>query len=137
MSLPHFDYSLRNHFRGCTLPKPSDLDPQSNAAACSTSLASASHVDARVPGELGTTVVPRENVREFKEHGYTTVPGFFAPDEVRAMQAEVARWHRAGRPRDVSTDPATRQNLQLIPLHDKSSLFRALPFAPKVRSAVA
>ena len=75
-------------------------------------------------------------VRQFREHGYTTVPGFFELAEVRAMQAEVARWLDESQLRDVSTDPGAMQNFQLIPLYDKSDLFRAVPFAPKVIEAV-
>lgn len=51
------------------------------------------------------------------------------------MQQEVDRWLREGLFRDVSTDPSV-QNLQCIPLHPKSPLFRALAGCSKVMSAV-
>lgn len=72
----------------------------------------------------------------FQHNGYLTFDGFFDADETRAMQCEVDRWLHEGLPRDVSTAPEQRQNLQLIPLFPRSSLFRSLPFAPKVISAV-
>ena len=75
-------------------------------------------------------------IDQFLTEGYTTVPHFFNEDEVAAMQNEVARWIDTGMFRDVSTNPAVRQNYQLIPLYSKSPLFKALPFAPKVINAV-
>lgn len=81
------------------------------------------------------TLTPSQ-VIHFRESGYLAVQGFFNPAETRAMQYEVERWLHEGSPRDVSTNPGQRQNLQLIPLHPRSSLFRSLPFAPKVVDAV-
>lgn len=52
------------------------------------------------------------------------------------MQLEITECVQKGRARDVSTSPEVKQNLQLIPLETESKLFRALPFAPKVVSAV-
>ena len=77
-----------------------------------------------------------EQVRHYTETGYTTVPGFFAPAEVAALKSEVDRWLAAGLPRDVAV-PNGKSNLQLIPLWPHSRLFRALPFHPKVVSAVS
>ena len=77
-----------------------------------------------------------EQVSQYHEVGYTTVPGFFAPFEVAALKREVDRWVVQGLPRDVSI-PAARKNLQLIPLWPHSRLFRALPFHPKVQAAVS
>ena len=81
--------------------------------------------------------VSADQVQQFTELGYTTVDGFFEPNEVAAIRREIDRWLLSGLPRDVSTDPEKRQNLQLIPLHERSTLFRALPFAPKVIESVA
>ena len=81
-------------------------------------------------------LVIADQVQQFKEVVYTIVDGFFEPREVAAMRMEMDRWMASEMPQDVSTDPATRQNLQLIPLHDRSKLFRALPFAPKVIDGV-
>ena len=75
-------------------------------------------------------------IEQYKARGYTTVEGFFVPDEVAAMQREVARWMDAGLPRDVSVADGS-ENLQLIPLFPLSTLFRALPFHPRVTAAVS
>ena len=80
--------------------------------------------------------VSADQLQQFTELGYTTVNGFFEPDEVAAMRKQVDHWRLNGLLRDVSTDPEKRQNLQLIPLHVRSALFRALPFAPKVIESV-
>ncbi len=84
-----------------------------------------------------------EQASQFRTEGYTSAPAFFTKREVAAMQAEVERFQREGVVRNVSTEPdgktrSTRAaNLQLIPLNDKSTLFRALPFEPRVREAVS
>ena len=77
-----------------------------------------------------------EQVSQYNEVGYTTVPGFFAPSEVAALKREVDRWVMQGLPRDVSI-PVAKTNLQLIPLWPHSRLFRALPFHSKVQAAVS
>ena len=77
-----------------------------------------------------------DQVRQYKEAGYTTVPGFFAPVEARALKREVDRWVDAGLPRNVSV-PDGKRNLQLLPLWPHSRLFRAVPFHPKVVAAVS
>ena len=74
-------------------------------------------------------------VADYRRHGYTIVPGFFEPDETEALQREVARFVEAGLPRDVAIAEKD-ENLQLIPLFPHSDLFKALPFAQKVRDAV-
>ncbi len=81
-------------------------------------------------------------VEQFRADGFIFVPGFFAASEVRAMQAETARFQREGLLRNVATDgdsktlSAQARNLQIIPIFSKSSLFRALPFDGKVVDAV-
>jgi phytanoyl-CoA hydroxylase len=83
-----------------------------------------------------------DQVTQFRTHGYTAVPSFFSKREVAAMQAEVERFQREGLVRNVAmagdgkTVSTTAANLQLIPLHDKSRLFRSLPFEPRVTEAV-
>ena len=77
-----------------------------------------------------------DHVSRYKDAGYTIVPGFFAPPEAAALKREVDHWVTEGLPRDVSI-PATKRNLQLIPLWPHSRLFRALPFHPKVVQAVS
>ena len=84
----------------------------------------------------------RTQVDHFHQHGYLAVPEFFSNREVGAMQSEVERFNRDGLVRNVATDgdgetPSSNlKNLQLNPLYDKSDLFRALPFNPKVVGAV-
>ncbi len=82
-------------------------------------------------------------IAQFRELGYLAVPQFFDTRELTAMRKEVARFLREGLLRNVATagdgrTPSTAQrNLQLCPMYQHSSLFRALPFSEKVRSAVA
>ncbi len=78
----------------------------------------------------------RDQISQYKKAGYTIVPGFFAPREAAALKSEVERWIAAGLPRDVSVAEGKR-NLQLIPLWPHSRLFRALPFHPRVLTAVS
>lgn len=81
--------------------------------------------------------------RHFREHGYVAVPRFFTPRETAAIQAEVARFRSEGLLRNVATDgdgathSRTRRNLQLCPMVRHSTLFRALPFHPRVLRAVS
>jgi phytanoyl-CoA hydroxylase len=83
-----------------------------------------------------------DQVRQFRSRGWTAEPDFFTRRETAAMQAEVERFVREGLVRNVAVDgdgktsSKTATNLQLIPLHDKSPLFRSLPFVPKVVDAV-
>ncbi len=76
-------------------------------------------------------------VQHFRDQGYTVVRDLFTPLEVEAMLAELARFQVEGLGRNVSTDPAAKVNYQIIPLYDKSNLFRAMPFVPKVTACVS
>jgi ectoine hydroxylase-related dioxygenase (phytanoyl-CoA dioxygenase family) len=93
-------------------------------------------------GSIMSASVSEAQVAAFREDGYLPVAEFFSDSEVSAMQREVARFKSDGLVRNVSAegDGATRSqknhNLQLIPLHPHSTLFRALPFADKVVDAV-
>ncbi len=84
-----------------------------------------------------------EQIQFFKEHGYVAAPGFFTPDEARAMQLEIERFKRTGLVRNVATEgdgktqSTTKQNLQLCPMFNKSDLFKALPFDPRVVKAIS
>ena len=83
-----------------------------------------------------------DQVDLFRTEGYAVAENFFTPREVAALQAEVKRFQVAGLIRNVATNgdgetpSTTKANLQLIPLFDKSSLIRALPFESKVVDAV-
>ena len=88
-------------------------------------------------------LLSQDHVARFRRDGWCLVSPFFDAREVRALAAEVARFQRQGLLRNLRTDgdgrtrSGSRANLQLIPLHDKSDLIRALPFAPKVAGAVS
>ena len=83
-----------------------------------------------------------KQLQEYRDTGCTIVERFFDESEVAAMLAELERFKAEGMIRNVATqgDGSTQsqraQNLQIIPLNDKSDLFRALPFAQKVRETV-
>ncbi len=83
-----------------------------------------------------------EQVRHFWENGFVAVERLFDPTELRAMLAELERFKREGLGRNVATEgdgetsSKTDVNLQIIPLNDKSDLFRALPFHECVLEAV-
>ena len=89
------------------------------------------------------TTLSQAELAQFKEIGYVIKPHFFSQPEVAAMQAELERFKQAGLGRNVATEgdgktPSKRKiNYQIIPLNDKSDLFRALPFCPKVSRAVS
>jgi ectoine hydroxylase-related dioxygenase (phytanoyl-CoA dioxygenase family) len=84
----------------------------------------------------------RDQLANYMRDGYVAMPGFFSTREVAAMVAELERFKRQGLGRNVATDgdgqthSRTRINYQIIPLNDKSALFRALPYHPKVVAAI-
>ncbi|HLJ57139.1 MAG TPA: phytanoyl-CoA dioxygenase family protein [Chthonomonadaceae bacterium] len=79
----------------------------------------------------------------FREHGWTAASQFFNAEETDAIRCEVERLRRAGVLRNVATEgdgkttSRSGRNLQLCPTYRHSPLFRALPFAPKVVTAVS
>lgn len=81
-----------------------------------------------------------KQVEEFKRDGCVIVPHFFNDREVRALQLEVERFKREGLGRNVVPESARTSkpliNYQVMPLYDKSQLFRALLFHEGVTSAV-
>lgn len=85
----------------------------------------------------------RDNAEEFRSHGYTSCREFFTRREAEAIRREVERLQREGLLRNVAADgdgttpSRTRRNLQLCPMYMHSRLFRSLPFAPKVQSAIS
>src|SRR5256885_8271765 len=84
----------------------------------------------------------KDQVNFFRENGYVTVEGFFNRDEARAMQLEIERFKRAGLVRNVATEgdgkttSQSQKNLQLCPMFDKSDIFKAVPFDPRVVQAI-
>jgi phytanoyl-CoA hydroxylase len=83
-----------------------------------------------------------EQIAHFQEYGYVAVEKIFDADEVAAMLAELERFKREGLGRNVATEgdgvthSTTKVNYQIIPLNDKSALFRALPFCDKVIACI-
>ena len=79
-----------------------------------------------------------EQLTQYRNDGYTTVPDFFNKKEVTAMQAELQRLKDNGLLRNVAragdgkTESDTAMNLQICPLAPKSEFFRSLGFAEKV-----
>lgn len=82
-------------------------------------------------------------VEQFRTEGVLVVPDVFSPPEVRAMQAEVERFKREGKFRNVATDgdgktsSSKQRNLQICPTYKISTFFRALPFDAKVVEMVS
>lgn len=91
---------------------------------------------------MSTVPVTAQQLAQFREEGYAVFPTFFDADELVAMLAELERFKREGLGRNVATDgdgkthSTTRVNYQIIPLNNKSTLFRAFPFNPKVVDVV-
>lgn len=91
---------------------------------------------------MNQTPLRADQIAHYLEEGYLILPEFFAADEVRAMLTELERFKSEGLGRNVATDgdgqthSQTKVNYQIIPLYDKSDLFRALPYAPKVKETV-
>ena len=84
-----------------------------------------------------------DQVEKFRTEGWVAVPDFWTAQEVAAMRAELDRLKTEGMLRNIATEgdgkteSQTRANLQLCPMWPHSTLFRAMPFAPKVAEAVA
>ncbi len=83
-----------------------------------------------------------QQVDYFRQEGFLAVPNFWNQQEIAAMRAELERLKNAGLLRNVATagDGKTastqKANLQLCPMSLHSPLFRAMPFVPKVISAI-
>ncbi|MCE9590983.1 MAG: phytanoyl-CoA dioxygenase family protein [Planctomycetes bacterium] len=84
-----------------------------------------------------------QQIEQFRTQGYLVVPDLFSTPEVHAMQAEVERFKREDKFRNVATDgdgkthSSKQRNLQICPTYKISNFFRALPFDPKVVEAVS
>jgi phytanoyl-CoA hydroxylase len=83
-----------------------------------------------------------EQIRQFREEGYAIDPAFFTARETEAMLTELHRLCDDGFARNVTTEgdgethSNARQNIQVIPLNTRSTLYRALPWHPDVLRAV-
>ena len=89
-----------------------------------------------------------KQLAHFRDKGYLAIEGFFNPTEAKALRIELKRIYDTelengtgincavqsdGTKRD---NEGERQNLQVIPLNNRSDLHKALPFHPRVVSAV-
>ncbi len=83
-----------------------------------------------------------EQLYQFQTEGWVAIPDFWDADEIAAMRAELERFKAEGLLRNVATagdgktQSQTKANLQLCPMSPHSTLFRAMPFAPKVKAAI-
>jgi len=83
-----------------------------------------------------------EQLSQFRTKGYLVLPDFFSPDEVHALQADVARLQQAGYLRNVrregdgETPASGSSNFQLCPCSYYSALMRALPFERRTLEVV-
>ncbi len=87
-------------------------------------------------------------LKQYKTAGFISFQHFFSPRETRALRLELKRIYDAelgagnGINCAVQTDGTKRenygekQNLQVIPLSNRSDYYRSLPFHPKVLSVV-
>lgn len=85
---------------------------------------------------------------QFRENGYLAIDGFFVPDEAEVLRIELERIYNRELERGAGINCAVqedgskrdnqgeRQNLQVIPLCNRSDLHKGLPFHPKVVSVV-
>ena len=94
-----------------------------------------------VKSDVTSEVTPAQ-LAHFRDEGYVVFPTFFGQAELAAMLAELERFKQEGLGRNVATagdgktQSTTEINYQIIPLNDKSTLFRAFPFNPKVVAVV-
>lgn len=83
-----------------------------------------------------------EQVTQFKTQGWVAVPDFWSAEEVAGMRIELDRLKAEGLLRNVATDgdgkthSNTKANLQLCPMAPHSRFFRAMPFAPQIKTAL-
>lgn len=82
-------------------------------------------------------------IEQFRNEGYIALEKFWEKTEIAAMRAELKRLesdgflHNVATAGDGKTASQTQANLQICPMWPHSTLFRAMPFAPKVIEAVA
>ena len=78
----------------------------------------------------------QDQIEQWKRDGYVIVPDF-SPDEVALMKEEMERMRVEGLGRnpvtqnDGETEDLDRINYQIIPLNNKSEIFRPSPWPPR------
>ena len=87
-------------------------------------------------------------LNQFREIGYLEIDSFFSPTEAIALRLELERIYNTELEKGTGINCAVqndgtkrdnegeRQNLQVIPLNNRSDLHKALPFHPNVVSVV-
>ena len=87
-------------------------------------------------------IFTNEQISYFRTNGWVALPHFWNETEVAAMRIELDRLKAEGLLRNVATagdgktESQTKANLQLCPMAPHSTLFRAMPFAPKAVEAI-
>eukprot|EP01083_Nonionella_stella_P291354 991436_1 len=90
------------------------------------------------PRYFSASSVSQSDVAFFQKEGYLSLENFFDEQEFRAIRAGLVKLRNNGRLANVATEgdgvthTTISQNLQLCPLSPELSLFKSLPFHPKV-----
>lgn len=83
-----------------------------------------------------------DQIKQWREEGYVIVEKLFSEAQIQLMIAELQRFCDEGLGNnrvtegDGQTHSEEKINYQIIPLNEKSELFRALPFLPEVNNVV-
>lgn len=99
--------------------------------------------DHRKDDNGGVKTFTEEQLAAYRRDGYLAFPGFFSPEETAEIRAELDRLVEVGLLRNVATEgdgkteSKAKRNLQLCPASPHSPLYKALPYADKVRRAIS
>ncbi len=86
-------------------------------------------------------MITAKHIEQYHTQGYCTVPDFWSKEEVEALLLGMEDLKARGLIGNVATDgdgktsSNAKLNLQVCPIFDKSDIFRAAPFHPKVIAA--
>ncbi len=87
-------------------------------------------------------MLTQEQISHWKEEGYVIIPNFFSEKEVDIMRKELDVLCKNGHGNNKATqgDGETKNedaiNFQIIPLNNKSEVYKSLPYIPKVKNAL-
>ena len=88
-------------------------------------------------------LLTEENIKEFRELGFTKVNHFWSDSELSGIKSALEELVSAGKLNNVATDgdglthTLEDRNLQLCPLMPEHKIFDCLPYTDKVRQAVS
>jgi len=88
-------------------------------------------------------LLTEENIKEFRELGFTKVNHFWSDSELAGIKSALEELVSAGKLNNVATDgdglthTLEDRNLQLCPLMPEHKIFDCLPYTDKVRQAVS